>query len=96
WSALLPVVLTLIATQHKEDGFVSTIDDLCYPKWALEAFIIANAQRYPGVWLITRCGALYKSKYDVNHWSICLCILIVTGQIGRIVAFNLLLFSQKR
>ncbi|GAB2285067.1 ABC transporter G member 28 [Dionaea muscipula] len=96
WSALLPVVLTLIATQQKERGLVSKIDDLCYPKWALEAFVIANAQRYPGVWLITRCGALLKSGYNVNEWGFCLCILIVTGQIGRVVAFNLLLFSQKK
>jgi hypothetical protein len=42
WSALLPVVLTLIATQQKNTIFA----DLCYTKWALEAFVIANAQKY--------------------------------------------------
>lgn len=42
WSALLPVVLTLIATQQKNTFFAN----LCYTKWALEAFVIANAQRY--------------------------------------------------
>ncbi|GAB4842896.1 ABC transporter G member 28, variant 2 [Ancistrocladus abbreviatus] len=96
WSVLIPVVLTLIATQQKESGFVKHIEDLCYPKWALEAFIIANAQRYRGVWLITRCGALFKSGYNVNDWSSCLSVLIVTGVIGRVLAFNLLLFSPKK
>jgi hypothetical protein len=42
WSALLPVVLTLIATQQKN----TIIADLCYTKWALEAFVIANAHKY--------------------------------------------------
>jgi hypothetical protein len=41
WSALLPVVLTLIATQQKNTVYA----DLCYTKWALEAFVIANAQK---------------------------------------------------
>jgi hypothetical protein len=42
WSALLPVVLTLVATQQKDTIFA----DLCYTKWALEVFVIANAQKY--------------------------------------------------
>lgn len=45
WSVLLPVVMTLIATQEKESSLVTHLADLCYPKWALEAFIIANAER---------------------------------------------------
>ncbi|KAL0907605.1 hypothetical protein M5K25_022024 [Dendrobium thyrsiflorum] len=52
WSALLPVVLTLIATQQRNSKFLS---NLCYSKWALEGFVIASAERYSGVWLITRC-----------------------------------------
>jgi hypothetical protein len=42
WSALLPVVLTLVATQQKDTIFA----DFCYTQWALEAFVIANAQKY--------------------------------------------------
>lgn len=45
WSVLLPVVLTLIAN-YNENKFVSRIADLCYTKWALEAFVIANAKRF--------------------------------------------------
>jgi hypothetical protein len=41
WSALLPVVLTLVSSEQKGTVFAN----LCYTKWALEAFVIANAQR---------------------------------------------------
>lgn len=45
WCVLLPVVLTLIANQGKEDRFTQSFREYCYPTWALEAFLIANAQR---------------------------------------------------
>ncbi|QCE05485.1 ATP-binding cassette [Vigna unguiculata] len=45
WSVLLPVVFTLIATQPKDSKFLKDIAYFCYPRWALEAFIIANAER---------------------------------------------------
>ncbi|KAI4334364.1 hypothetical protein L6164_019065 [Bauhinia variegata] len=68
WSVLLPVVLTLIATYDNEDNkYVRVVANLSYTKWALEAFIISNAKRYAGVWLITRCGSLYARDYDLNH-----------------------------
>ncbi|KNA20495.1 hypothetical protein SOVF_051940 isoform D [Spinacia oleracea] len=95
WSVLLPVVLTLIATQENGSGFLKRIQNLCYTKWALEAFVIANAQRYSGVWLVTRCGALYEKGYDVNDWWLSLCVLIATGVISRIAAFNFMLFRPR-
>lgn len=46
WSVLLPVVLTLIAIQEDDDnGIFSKVKKFCYPQWAIEAFIIANASR---------------------------------------------------
>lgn len=47
-SVLLPVVLTLIATRPRpQDGqILKILANVCYPKWALEAFVIANAERY--------------------------------------------------
>ncbi|KAM7264653.1 hypothetical protein ACFE04_002336 [Oxalis oulophora] len=44
WSVLLPVVLTLIASQEKDNWVVKHFGNFCYPKWALEAFTIANAE----------------------------------------------------
>lgn len=54
WSALLPVVLTLVATYQNEDDskYVKYLSDLCYTKWALEAFVISNAKRFD---LIIKC-----------------------------------------
>ncbi|KAM0825285.1 hypothetical protein ACQ4PT_069653 [Festuca glaucescens] len=91
WSALLPVVLTLIATQQKN----TIIADLCYTKWALEAFVIANAHNYSGVWLITRCGSLQKSGYDISNRSLCLWVLMANGVIFRCVAFFCMVVFQK-
>lgn len=45
WSVLLPVVLTLIANQDG-DKFLMNLGNFCYTKWALEAFLIANAKRF--------------------------------------------------
>lgn len=96
FAVLLPVVLTLIATQTGDSNFLKDISKLCYPKWALEAFVIANAERYNGVWLITRCGALMKAGYDVHHWSLCIFVLILNGLVSRILAFFGMLIFQKK
>ncbi|XP_024190720.1 putative white-brown complex homolog protein 30 [Rosa chinensis] len=95
-SVLLPVVLTLIATQAKDSKIAGHVAKFCYTKWALEAFVIANAERYSGVWLISRCTALYRRGYDLNDWTLCLVTLVVIGLLTRILAFILLLITQKR
>ncbi|KAK4772009.1 hypothetical protein SAY86_013784 [Trapa natans] len=95
WSVLLPVIMTLVATRPKT-GFVKMLSNFCYPKWALEAFVIANAKKYYGVWLITRCGALMKSNYDIRDFNTCIMVIIFTGIISRIIAyFGLLIFQKK-
>ena len=53
---LLPVVLTLIATQENQTGIVKQIGKLCYTKYALEAFVIANAQRFDLTSSFPRCS----------------------------------------
>ncbi|XP_043706528.1 ABC transporter G family member 28-like isoform X2 [Telopea speciosissima] len=96
WSVLLPVVLTLIASQHKNGEIVQNLAKLCYTKWALEAFVIANAERYPGVWLITRCGSLMTNGYDLNDWNLCLLILVINGLVSRALAFFCLVTFHKK
>ncbi|PKA53280.1 Putative white-brown complex like protein 30 [Apostasia shenzhenica] len=93
WSALMPVVLTLIATQETTSKYLA---NLCYTKWALEAFVVVNAERYSGVWLITRCGSLLQSGYDINDWGLCIAVLILYGILSRCIAFFCLVtFSRK-
>ncbi|XP_027366945.1 ABC transporter G family member 28-like [Abrus precatorius] len=96
WSVLLPVVLTLIATQPKDSKILKDIANLCYSKWALQAFVVANAERYEGVWLITRCGSLLKSGYNLHNWSLCISILILMGVIGRAIAFFCMITFRKK
>ncbi|XP_021908567.1 putative white-brown complex homolog protein 30 [Carica papaya] len=96
WSVLLPVVLTLIAIQDKDNGITNFLGNFCYTKWALEAFIIANAQRYSGVWLITRCSSLMQSGYDLDDWHLCLFVLVLFGIISRFVAFFCMVTLQKK
>ncbi|KAI3987297.1 hypothetical protein MKX01_003047 [Papaver californicum] len=85
-SVLLPVVLTLVSTQQST-GLMKFIANLCYPKWALQAFMISNAERYSGVWMITRCGSLMKSGYDIRNWNRCIIVLFLYGAGSRILAF---------
>ncbi|XP_058749265.1 putative white-brown complex homolog protein 30 [Vicia villosa] len=96
WSVLVPVVMTLISNQTRDTAFMKILVQFCYPKWALEAFIIANAERYTGVWLITRCSSLKSGSYNVNSWNACLLVLVLYGIIARVIAFICLVISQKR
>ncbi|XP_038993647.1 ABC transporter G family member 28-like isoform X1 [Hibiscus syriacus] len=96
WSVLLPVVLTLIATQGNDGDVVNFIGDFCYTKWALEAFVVSNAKMYSGVWLITRCGSLLQNGYDLKNFRPCLIYLVATGVLSRIVAFICMVTFKRR
>ncbi|KAJ0657660.1 putative ABC-type sulfate transporter [Helianthus annuus] len=96
FAVLLPVVLTLVSTQTRDSEFLKNVSKLCYPKWALEAFVIANANRYSGVWLITRCGALLRFGYNVHDWGLCIFVLFMIGVASRISAFFGMLIVHKR
>uniref|UniRef100_M8C8K6 Putative white-brown complex-30-like protein n=1 Tax=Aegilops tauschii TaxID=37682 RepID=M8C8K6_AEGTA len=92
-SALIPVVLTLLSTQRTTPTFLK---NMSYPKWALEGFIIANAKRYPGVWLITRCGLLFRSGFNIHNYQLCIVVLFMYGIFFRIVAFVAMVLLKKR
>lgn len=92
WSALVPVVLTLVATQNTEKH----LTNLCYTKWALEAFVVSNAERYSGVWLVTRCGALMKNDYNINDWNLAILILVLYGVVSRFIAFLCMVQFQRK
>ncbi|KAK9755609.1 hypothetical protein RND81_01G037600 [Saponaria officinalis] len=96
WCVLLPVVLSLIASQEKDSKFMYEIGKFTYTKWALEAFVISNAKRYFGVWLITRCGSLMQSGYSLEHWTRCIIFLIIAGIISRMIAFFFMVVFQKK
>ncbi|KAL8140635.1 hypothetical protein V2J09_006656 [Rumex salicifolius] len=94
WSVLLPVILTLVAKQDK-DSSVYELGKYCYTKWALEAFVLSNAERYYGVWLVTRCGSLMTYGYDIRRWNSCLINLVLAGLVARFVAFFFLIEGEQ-
>ncbi|KAJ8438441.1 hypothetical protein Cgig2_004551 [Carnegiea gigantea] len=96
WSVILPVVLSLVASQDKESKVMFEVGKFTYTKWALEAFVISNARKYTGVWLITRCGSMMQSGYSLNDWARCLIYLVVCGVVSRCVAFFFMLIFQKK
>ncbi|KAJ8899734.1 hypothetical protein K2173_019433 [Erythroxylum novogranatense] len=96
WSVLLPVVMTLVATQAQDNMLAKHLGYFCFPRWAMEAFVVANAERYSGVWLITRCHSLKESSYDIGRWSLCLGLLVLTGILSRFLAYFLLVTFQKK
>ncbi|XP_051119857.1 ABC transporter G family member 24-like isoform X2 [Andrographis paniculata] len=95
-SVLLPVVLTLVSTQPKDSAFIKFVARLCYPSWALEAFIISNAKKYYGVWLIQRCGALLRTGYNLHKWKLCISLLMGVGAGCRALAFIGMLILQRK
>lgn len=66
WSVLLPVVLALVANQEG-DSFATKLGDYCYTKWALEAFLLANAERFENSQQYLNC---MQRNFGVTY---CLC-----------------------
>ncbi|XP_020538221.1 putative white-brown complex homolog protein 30 isoform X2 [Jatropha curcas] len=93
---IFAIYLPPSTAQLEQTGLVKHLGTLCYPKWAMEAFIIANAERYSGVWLITRCHSLMQNGYDLGHRNLCLELLILTGILSRFTAYFMLITFQKR
>ncbi|WZZ49095.1 hypothetical protein YC2023_049202 [Brassica napus] len=94
-SVLVPVVLTLIANQDRDSIVLKYLGSFCYPKWTLEAFVLSNAQRYSGVWVVTRCSSLSQYGYDLSDWVLCLIVLVLMGVICRFIAYFCMVTFKK-
>jgi Sec-independent protein secretion pathway component TatC len=51
--------------------------------------------RYHGVWLITRCGLLSMSAFNIHNYKLCSLVLFMYGLFFRIVAFVAMIFLKK-
>ena len=49
-------------------------------------FIISEANRLNGVWLLARCADLQQLNYSVAEFHLCLGMLVVIGLIFRVLA----------
>lgn len=95
-SVLIPVVSTLMATQPNSNGILKYLIDSTYASWLLEAYVVANAKRYSGVWMISRCGILLRKGYRVDYWVRCISVLIGFGALARMIAFSCLIFLNRK
>ncbi|KAL0862580.1 hypothetical protein Bca101_041698 [Brassica carinata] len=95
-SVLVPVVTTLIANQDRDSIVLKYLGSFCYPKWTLEAFVLSNAQRYYGVWVVTRCSSLSQNGYDLSDWLLCLIVLVLMGVICRFIAYFCMVTFKKQ
>ncbi|KAK3026899.1 hypothetical protein RJ639_041368 [Escallonia herrerae] len=57
---------------------------------------LRNLAKYYGVWLITRCGVLLKTGYNIHDYALCLALLILTGIVCRVIAFFGMVAFQKK
>ncbi|CAM6061208.1 unnamed protein product [Sphagnum tenellum] len=94
WSVFLPILATLIVAS-KRTGFLLRLTYLSYARYANEAFVIANARRYIGVWVITRCAILGQLQYKLSDFLRCLLILVLYGMGARIIALLCLFLSNR-
>jgi len=62
FSAIVPVVLVLVGTTADLRRFIK---ELSYPKWALEAFIIAGAKELVSCFFNRSHQVVKKHVYDV-------------------------------
>ncbi|KAG0575427.1 hypothetical protein KC19_5G003000 [Ceratodon purpureus] len=94
WSVFLPILATLIISV-KRTGILLKLQYLSYARYANEAYVIANAANYKGVWVITRCAVLQNIGYSIDHWIQCLVVLVFYGLVARAIAL-ICLFTSNR
>ncbi|KAJ7295013.1 hypothetical protein O6H91_Y217800 [Diphasiastrum complanatum] len=95
-SVFVPIVATLVATRKNlSSNVLQILVDSSYARWALEAYVVANAERYDGVWLITRCAVLQQSGYRLEDFYFCIALLLAYGAVARIVALLCLMFTHR-
>jgi hypothetical protein len=58
-------------------------------------FFVCGCCSYSGVWLITRCGSLVRSGYNIEHETLCIVVLVANGVLFRCVAFFCMVIFQK-
>jgi len=80
WSALFPVVLTLVATQPSVPRIITNI---CYTKWALEAFVIVNAERCASIILSFLSVMQYSQECEDREFKLMLFDISVAGKDPR-------------
>ncbi|KAK9815422.1 hypothetical protein WJX72_003407 [[Myrmecia] bisecta] len=85
-SAIFSLICALNARKHSGPGLMGLAHKLSFARWGLEGFIISEANRLTGVWLLARCADLEGLNMDVTRFHLCLVMLVFIGLFFRSLA----------
>jgi len=88
-ASVVVLLNALISTQTKladDTWLTKAIYNSSFGHWGLEAFVIAEASKLQGVWLLTRCGALETLGYNIHNFWYSMKMLLYLGIAFRAAA----------
>ncbi|GMH39179.1 hypothetical protein BSKO_07077 [Bryopsis sp. KO-2023] len=89
-SAVLVLMNTLLARSTYDHGMMHVVRNIIFTRWAMQAYIIAEAHRLTGVWLLERCFVLKHLGYSVGDYPWALFALFLLGFGCRVIALGML------
>ena len=94
-AAVWSLITSLMAQKQNPVGMFKVISYLSYARYGLEGYVIAEANKLTGVYLLARCSFLKGLNYDVTQFWGCLGQLITMGVGFRLVACLCMLVMHK-
>lgn len=85
-AAVWSLISALVAQKHNPVGLFKFVKKISYARWGLEGYVIAEANKLDGVWLLARCTDLTAMGYDVTQFWSCMRVLVYIGLGFRILA----------
>ncbi|KAL3137532.1 hypothetical protein ABBQ38_004816 [Trebouxia sp. C0009 RCD-2024] len=85
-AAIYSLIAALLGRRHDGPFLLWCVYNLSFARWGLEGFIISEANRLNGVWLLARCADLKQLNYSVADFHLCLGMLVFIGLLFRALA----------
>ncbi|KAK9813958.1 hypothetical protein WJX73_006860 [Symbiochloris irregularis] len=85
-AAVVALMSSLTARNHHAPGMMGMLYQISFARWGLEGYIIAEANRLTGVWLLARCADLQALDMDVTQFGRCIAMLGFIGVLFRFLA----------
>ncbi|GAQ81712.1 ABC transporter G family [Klebsormidium nitens] len=86
-AAMTALVALLLGGRENPRGTAGVLAKASYAYYAGRAYFLANAKRYSGVWLLTRCAMMEKAGFGMSDFGSSIAILVAYGLLARAVAF---------
>eukprot|EP00879_Flechtneria_rotunda_P029763 GHRR01032209.1.p1 GENE.GHRR01032209.1~~GHRR01032209.1.p1 ORF type:complete len:374 (+),score=126.46 GHRR01032209.1:272-1393(+) len=85
-AAVTALINALMASKFATSGVMGFLNTISYARWGLEGYVIAEANRLTGVWLLARCADLAAFHYDVTRFWYAIKVLFYIGFGTRLAA----------